>query len=92
MNKKLNSVIFVLLGTLFNLICILAIFFALWFLFLLAYRGMDQVSQGMSLLAVAVSVIGGVVGGFFIYTKTVKWVSAKWGLEKYLDPLIGRRR
>ncbi len=92
MNKKLNTVYFLLGATVLNLLIMLVLMSLLALIFILAYRNMEEVSQGLSLLAVLVVLIGGIAGTFFIYNRTIKWIVAKWKMDDYIEPLFRQSR
>ena len=93
MNKKANTLLFMVIATLVN-ITLLAIFFIIGFvllsLLLNAFPSManSQMASGLSVLFVFVFAIGLT---FFIYNKLVMWANKKFELEDKLHPIFTRR-
>ncbi len=85
MNKKANTVIFVLVGTLVNILITLIIIVGLLVVSALIFQNHPQV---FSLLSVVI-VFGGLFGTMVIYQKLSTWVIEKFKLEDKLEPLWG---
>jgi hypothetical protein len=88
-NKKVNTLIFVLAGTLFDVVVALALILLLLF-------GISKLAPltGEWIYNLApVAMIGGLVLAMFFYQKLSKWVIAKFNLEDQLEPLfnLGRK-
>ena len=93
MNKKLNTVLFLLGATVLNLLIMLVLVVILGAVAVLATRSMEEVNQAVSMIAVIVILFGSIAGTFFIYNRLIKWVVVKWDLEKYIEPVFrGSRR
>ncbi len=90
MNKKANTVLFMAGATLLNIVMI-----ALLFLGLTALYGVTLASrigpQGNQ-IALIVILIGSVALTYFLYNRLVKWISNKWDLDTYFDPIFSRGR
>lgn len=88
MNKKANTILFVLGATVANVVIMLVIFLALFLLFgrLIAPSLPPQANQ----IIMLVLFIGSIVATYFIYHRLVKWLSEKYDLEKYFDPIFRR--
>jgi hypothetical protein len=90
MNKKLNTALFLIGATIFNLLL-------LFLLILLSLLLISALSQGrlsgnvMSILLIVVF-LGSMVASFLIYNQVIKFVSRKIDMEKYFLPLFRRRR
>lgn len=88
MNKKLNSIVFIVCGTLVNLlfsiICMAA-------LFLVVTRFQSTLGDSLSSIMYPVAIFGGFFLGMFAYHKFSKWVIAHFNLEDKLDPLFNFR-
>ncbi|MCL2265483.1 MAG: leader peptide processing enzyme [Treponema sp.] len=86
MNKKVNTLLFVLGGTLFNviiaLLCMVLLFVLLTYA---AARFFPGTEPGW---IVPFSLLAGIVSSFFIYRAVIKTIIKKIDLEKYLDPLF----
>lgn len=94
MNKKLNTVIFLLGATVLNLLILVTLAVLLGLLFGLAYKSIPEVSMGLSWIAVIVILLGSIGGTFYIYSKIIKWIVKKWKLDDYIEPIFksGRRQ
>lgn len=90
MNKKLNTLIFLIIGTIVNIVCMLLLLVALLYLvqFLFTPETSGSIVTGVTLTAVMLSV----VGSYFIYSKLVKIINNKWNLEQWIEPLFKKKR
>lgn len=95
MNKKLNTVAFILAGTVINLI-IMAIFIVALVLgsnsLLLALDFSPEEKKAIFQVASMISIFLGMILSFFVYSKIIKVVQKKFDFEKYLEPLFKRKR
>ena len=89
MNKKLNTALFMLGATIFNLV-LLFVLILLAMLALTALFGERLGPSTMSILLIVVF-LGAMVGSFLIYNQVVKWIARKIDMEKYFLPLFKRR-
>ncbi len=87
MNKKMNTVLFIIGGTLVNLVlallCILALLFAL-----------SRVSGALgdkTASLVPFAFVGGVLIAMIIYQKLTRWVIERFNLGDKLSPLFAAR-
>lgn len=90
MSKKTNSLIFMLLATLLNLV-LLIVFFILGFVILnLVISAMPEnvVVVQIGVVLVFVFAIG---LSFFVYSRIVSLLTKKFNLEEKLDPLFVRK-
>jgi uncharacterized membrane protein (DUF441 family) len=89
MNKKLNTVLFVLGATLFNVIVavisfiLLAILYARYIFPIISPTGQ---SWGFTLIFIA-----SIAVSIFVYRLVLKALLAKFDIEKYFDPLFVKR-
>jgi ABC-type Na+ efflux pump permease subunit len=85
-NKKLNTVLFILGATLVNILTMLLILvLGLVFIFrVLPESVQESIGQFMSLLLFLVA-IG---GSFYAYHRIIKYVSKKVDLDKYFHPIF----
>ena len=90
MNKKVNTVLFLLGATVFNLL----IMFLLIVLFLVLISAIFRESLSPNVLSILMIVvfIGSIAASFFIYGRVVKWLSRKIEMEKYFLPLFRRKK
>jgi hypothetical protein len=82
MNKKLNTALFMLGATIFNLV-LLAILMMAGLVAILALK--------LPQLLVIVWFLISMVGSFLIYNQVVKLITRKIDMEKYFLPLFKRR-
>lgn len=90
MSKKTNSLIFMLLATLLNLV-LLIVFFILGFVILnLVISAMPENVAVVQIGVVLVFVFA--IGlSFFVYSRIVNLLTKKFNLEEKLDPLFVRK-
>ena len=90
MNKKLNTVLFILGATVMNIVVLLIIgLLGLLILNLvLPSNAAPGLVQGLFLLVFALSV----VGSFFVYNRLIKFISGKIDMEKYFHPIFKPRK
>ena len=92
MNKKLNTVYFLIAATILNLVILvlLALILGVTVGFLYQKLGVD--SHGLSLLAVIIILFRSIAGTFFLYSRIIKWVVKKWNLDNYIEPIFRTKR
>ena len=90
MNKRVNTVLFLLGATVFNLL----VMFVIIVLFLVLLSAIFRGSLNPNVLSVLMIVvfIGSIAASFFIYGRLVKWISRRVDMEKYFLPLFRRKR
>ncbi|TVQ35762.1 MAG: hypothetical protein EA384_15680 [Spirochaetaceae bacterium] len=90
MNKKVNTVLFVLGATLVNVLIMVFLFLILFILFarFLAPSVPPAAGQFVLLGLFLVSV----VGTYFVYHRLIALLQKKVDMERYFDPIFGRRR
>jgi len=90
MNKKVNTVLFLLGATVFNLL----IMFLLIVLFLVLISALFRDSLNPNVLSILMIVVfvGSIAASFFVYGRVVKWLSRKIDMEKYFLPLFRRKK
>lgn len=90
MNKKANTVLFVLGATVFNLL----LMFILIVLFLVLISVVFRDSLGPNLISIMMIVVfvGSIAASFFIYSRVVKWLYRKIDMDKYFIPLFRRKK
>jgi uncharacterized SAM-binding protein YcdF (DUF218 family) len=89
MNKRVNTVLFILGATVGNIIIMMVIFLLLFVLFgrFLA----PQIPPNIGVYVLMVLFIVSIVATYFIYHRVVKWLSNTYDLEKYFGPIFPRR-
>jgi len=90
MNKKVNTVLFILGATIVNVILMIVIFLALFVLFgrFLAPNLSAELNQIILLLLF----VGSIVATYFIYHRLVKLLSEKFNMDNYFDPIFKSRK
>lgn len=90
MNKKVNTVLFLLGATVFNLL----IMFILIVLFLLLIAAVFKESLNPNVLSIVMILVfvGSIAASFFIYSRMVKWLNRKIDMDKYFMPLFRRKK
>ncbi len=87
MNKKVNTILFILGATIVNIL-VMAILFILCLV--LIARFVDPESSMMPLWFGAMFLVS-IGGSFFLYTVIMKRITARFDMEKYLDPIFSRK-
>ena len=89
MNKKLNTICFLLRGTLFNVLVTMGSILLL----IVAWvkLAMPNVPENVNAIGFIACFIGGAVIAFLIYRAVFKLISSKVDIEKYFDPLFRPR-
>ncbi|MCL2067942.1 MAG: leader peptide processing enzyme [Treponema sp.] len=90
MNKKTNTLLFILGATLFNMIVTVVSFFLLIVLFVKYI--MPLLPEEGRLWGVAISFIAAVIISFFAYRFALKILLKKIQMEKYFVPIFGRKK
>lgn len=90
MNKKVNTVLFILGATLANVILMTAVFLLLFILFgrFLA----PALPPAGDQIAVVVIFLGSIVLTYFAYHRIIKVLQDRVDMEKYFDPIFRRKR
>jgi len=90
MNKKVNTLLFVLGATLFNFIVTVICFIALLMLYTSFLAPL--ISEEHRPWGFLVVFIGAIALSFIIYRLVLKLLLKKVPVEKYFDPIFGKRR
>ncbi len=90
MNKRVNTVLFVIGATIANIIVMMVIFLILFVIFGRFLAPMIPANVGVYIL-MALFVLS-IVITYFIYHRVVKWLSGKYDLEQYFGQIFPRRR
>jgi hypothetical protein len=89
MNKKVNTVLFILGATIFNVLVIGILYFICYALLILVYN--ESMNSFIEIVFMGI-MLGSIVGGFFIYRVVLKIISKKIDMDKYFEPLFSRRK
>ena len=90
MNKKVNTLLFVLCGTLFNIL--VAVISFLLLLLLYARFIVPLLPEGSGGLGITIIFIAAIVISFISYRMLFKFLVKKVDVEKYFDPIFTNRR
>lgn len=93
MNKKLSTVLFVIGGTIVNVILMVLFIFGM----LAAVSGVLRTlgyEPGSTIYIpfLIAAIFGGMVLAFITYSRIMKFVQKKFDLEKYLEPLFKKKK
>lgn len=88
MNKKLNTVWFILAGTVVNVLLALLFIGILMLGVILLYSAVGQ----NAITFVPFAIIGGILIAMIVYQKLSRWVVERFGLSDKLDPLFSFKR
>ncbi len=91
MSKKTNSIVFMLIATLVNLL-LLVVFFILGFVIIGVLGSRFPELQNAAPLLILLVFGVAIFGSFFIYSRIVKWATVKFNLEDKLDPIFTPKR
>ena len=90
MNKKANTILFMLGATVLNVVLMVVIFLALMLLYAWIVPGGFQSQLGQ---VIGIVLFLGSIGlTYLAYHKLVKWISNKWNLEEHFDPIFRSRQ
>jgi len=90
MQKRSNTIVFILAATAFNLIIMFALIGLV--LLLLSWLGQER-ANALGPVGVALLLIGlPVAGSFVIYRYSMKWVQRKFHIDQHMGSLFGPRR
>jgi membrane protein YdbS with pleckstrin-like domain len=90
MNKKLNTLFFLLAGTVVNIVVMLLLLVG--FLYLIGFLFTPETNGSVVTAVTLTAVMLSVVGSYFVYSKLVKFVNNKWNLEQWIEPLFRKKR
>ncbi|MBN2617702.1 MAG: hypothetical protein JXR64_05255 [Spirochaetales bacterium] len=93
MNKKLSTILFILGGTLVNLLLMIIFISSLLAATSAILRGLGyEPGSSIYIPFLIGAIFGGMVLAFIVYSKITKFVQNKYNLEKYLEPLFKIKR
>jgi len=90
MSKKTNTLLFLIGGTIFNVIVTIVCFL----LFLIIYSNFlyGRVSESVAAWVLPLFFAGAIAASFFIYRLAIKILMKKIDMEKYFDPIFVSRK
>lgn len=93
MNKKLSTLIFILCGTILNIILMILFIFGLLAGTSALLRGLGyEPGHSIYIPFLIGAIFGGMVLAYFVYSKITKFIQTKYNLEQYLEPIFRRKR
>lgn len=87
MKNKKNTIIFIIAGTIVNVLILLA----LLLLFVIIGAKLFATNDNGAGTFMVVGIVATFLLGMLIYQKLATWVITKWNLEDKLDPLFAAR-
>ncbi len=87
MTNKKNTILFIIAGTIVNVIILLA----LLLIFIILDAKLFGNNDNGAMVFLIVGIIASWMLGMLIYQKLATWVITKWHLEDKLDPLFAAR-
>jgi len=91
MNKKMNTLIFIVVGTIVNVVLALACIFSLLLIVIKITAASGNIEKLLMSYAIF-SIIAGLFIAMIIYQRLTRWVIEKFNLEDKLDPLFAARK
>ncbi|MFW5710519.1 MAG: leader peptide processing enzyme [Spirochaetota bacterium] len=88
MNKKVNTLLFVLGATVFNIIMMIVIL-TVGLAVISAFAG-ESIGSGTAQILFLLLFVGSIAGAFFVYHQAIKLLSRKIEMEKYFHPIFTR--
>jgi membrane protein implicated in regulation of membrane protease activity len=88
MNKRLNSVLFILGATIANIIVMILVFAVLMVIF--ARFVAPLLTPMVNQIILLVLFIGSVVITYVLYHRLMRYLSQRYNLEEYFGPLFGK--
>ena len=89
MSKKTNTLLFILGGTVFNILVTILCFFI--FLFVYSKFLFPRLPENSIAWVIPVNFTFSIVASFFIYRILVKLITKKVDMEKYFDPIFTKK-
>ena len=90
MNKKFNTVLFMIGATFYNLLVMAIIIVVPFIIILLVFKN-SLTSSSITFIVMVLFVVA-LGGGFFIYRYTMKKIAEKVNMDKYFEPLFRKKK
>ena len=90
MNKRVNTVLFVIGASIVNVVIMLILFLGLFVLF--ARFLAPSLSPGVNQLIMVLIFVASIAVTYFIYHRLVKLLSQRINMDAYFDPIFGKRK
>lgn len=88
-SKKLNTLLFLAIATLFNVVVIFVVFIAGFIL--LGRFVLPVVSAIIGQILLIVLFCSSLVIGYIVYSRMLKWVISRYDANKFIEPLFKRK-
>lgn len=93
MNKKVSTVLFILGGTVVNLLLMITFISGLIAAVYGIFNGLGVAKDSTLYIPFLIGAIfGGLVLAFLVYSRIMKYIQKKYDLEKHLEPLFKTKR
>jgi hypothetical protein len=95
MNKRKNTLIFIIVATVFNIVLFLAVFtafFALYIFVLAPYMLSDDGLSGFITPIMLIMFVASIIISFLIYRVSLNHFFRKIDMETYFDPIFVKRQ
>ena len=89
MNKKANTVLFIIGGTIFNVLVTIISFLVFLIIYSKFFYG--RVSENFAAWLLPVFFVAAIAASFLVYRLAIKILMKKIDMEKYFDPIFSRR-
>jgi len=89
-SKKTNTLIFILAGTVFNIIVTILCLFLLLVIYGAVFSNL--LPESSAPMVIPFIFVASLVASFFIYRLAIKIFMKKVDMDKYFDPIFGPRR
>ena len=90
MNKKINTILFIIGASLFNIIVTVGAFLSLWIGYLVFLNPL--LPEGAESWSYPLLFIASIAVSFVVYHLTLKLLMKKFDMEKYIDPIFNGRK
>ena len=90
MNKRLNTVLFILGATIFNILVMVVLFLILMVLF--ARFLAPSFPPAANQIILLVLFVGSVAATYLLYHRLMRWLTKRYELERYMAPLFGKSK
>ena len=90
MSKKTNTLLFILGGTIFNILVTVLCFILLLVFYSAVLAKMLPENSGAWVMPVIF--MASIIASFFLYKFVIKLIMKKIDMDKYFDPIFGPRR
>ena len=91
MNKKANTILFILGATVFNLLTMAILFLVPLAILLFLFRDSESLGNFIGIVSLLLF-FAALVGSFFVYGFVMKKISAKVDMDKYFDPIFKKKK